>query len=248
MVIKKADLSIIIPCFNEEKTIAKVLSKVLAVSDVAQVIVIDDCSSDLSYERILEFNDKRLQVIKNVKNLGKGASIRSAQPHIKGKITIIQDADLEYDPEEFTKLVTPIRQGIADAVYGSRFQTSSTRRVLYFWHYLGNKFLTTICNMVTNINLSDMETCHKAIESEIFRSIKLKENRFGFEPEITCKLANRRARFYEVSISYMVRTYEEGKKIGIRDGFAAIWCVFRYSKLFDRDSRNYLKVIRELEP
>jgi glycosyltransferase involved in cell wall biosynthesis len=237
-------LTIIIPCYNEEKTIELVLNKVLSIKEVSQVIVVDDCSTDNSFRIISSFKDKRVCSIRNERNLGKGSSIQRAQPLVTGNITIIQDADLEYDPTEYAKLTLPINLGLADVVYGSRFQTSSMRRIVYFWHYLGNKILTTISNSFTNLNLSDMETCHKAIKSELFKSINLKEKRFGFEPEITSKLANRRARFYEVSIAYYGRTYEEGKKIGVKDGFRAVWCAFRYCRFFDRESRSYRRRLK----
>lgn len=222
-------LSVIVPFYNEETSIKLLVSKVLQIQEVTQVIAIDDGSTDNSFDILNSILDDRLTIIRHKGNQGKGASIRTAQNLINGEITIIQDADLEYNPEEYSILTRPIRDGLADVVYGSRFQTSSMRRVLYFWHYVGNRVLTLFSNMFTNLNLSDMETCYKAINSELFKQIEIKENRFGFEPEITCKLAKKKVRFYEVSISYHGRTYEEGKKIGIRDAFRALYCIIRYS-------------------
>lgn len=222
-------LSVIVPFYNEETSIKLLVSKVLQIQEVTQVIAIDDGSTDNSFDILNSILDDRLTIIRHKGNQGKGASIRTAQKLINGEITIIQDADLEYNPEEYSILTRPIRDGLADVVYGSRFQTSSMRRVLYFWHYVGNRVLTLFSNMFTNLNLSDMETCYKAINSELFKQIEIKENRFGFEPEITCKLAKKKVRFYEVSISYHGRTYEEGKKIGIRDAFRALYCIIRYS-------------------
>jgi glycosyltransferase involved in cell wall biosynthesis len=222
--------AVIMPAFNEEKTIGQVIDLVLDQSEVRQLIVVDDCSTDSTPKIVLQKRDKRIIFIQHEFNKGKGAAIRTAQSKINQPIVIIQDADLEYDPKQYSKLIEPIRLNLADVVYGSRFQTGEMRRVLYFWHYVGNRFLTLLSNAFTNINLSDMETCYKVIRSDFFRQINIKESRFGFEPEITGKLAAMGARFYEVSISYNGRTYEEGKKIGVRDGFRAIWCILKYNK------------------
>lgn len=222
-------LTVIMPAFNEEKTIVEVCRRVLAQDLVGQLIIIDDCSWDRTFEYAAGISDSRVEIIRHEKNRGKGAAIQSAQSKVNLPITLIQDADLEYDPAQYPKLVAPITMGYADVVYGSRFQTGEMRRVVYFWHYVGNKFLTILSNAFSNINLSDMETCYKVVKSDIFKSLKLCESRFGFEPELTAKLASRKARFYEVSISYFGRTYEEGKKIGIRDGFRALYCILKYN-------------------
>ena len=223
-------VAVIMPAFNEEKTISLVIDSVLNQELVKQLIVVDDCSTDTTYSQIISKNDKRLEVIRHEENQGKGAAIRSAQKLVRQPIVIIQDADLEYDPKQYSKLVEPIRLDLADVVYGSRFQTGEMRRVLYFWHYLVNRFLTLLSNAFTNLNLSDMETCYKVVKTDFFKEIQIEESRFGFEPEITGKLAAIDARFYEVSISYFGRTYEDGKKIGVRDGFRAIWCILKYNK------------------
>lgn len=223
-------ICVIMPVYNEEKTIETIVRKVLAQKQVGQLIVVDDCSQDTSAEKIARLQRELVfDFLRHERNMGKGAGIRTAQQHIRCPITLIQDADLEYDPEQYSRLVEPIISGRADVVYGSRFQTSEMRRVLYFWHYVGNRFLTILSNAFSNINLTDMETCYKVVKTELFRSLNLKENRFGFEPELTAKLAAKRARFYEVSISYYGRTYEEGKKIGAGDGFRAIYCIVKYN-------------------
>lgn len=223
-------VTVIMPVFNEEITIETIVRKVLAQKEVGQLIVVDDCSQDASVEKITNLQKEfSFDFLKHQRNMGKGAAIRTAQRHIRYPITLIQDADLEYDPEQYSRLVEPILTGRADVVYGSRFQTAEMRRVLYFWHYVGNRFLTIFSNAFSNINLTDMETCYKVVKTELFGSLNLKENRFGFEPELTAKLAAKGARFYEVSISYYGRTYEEGKKIGAGDGFRAIYCIVKYN-------------------
>lgn len=220
------------PVFNEEKTIETIVRKVLAQKEVGQLIIVDDCSRDASAKVITKLQKElSFDFIQHQRNMGKGAAIRTAQQHIQCPITLIQDADLEYDPEQYPRLMEPIVSGRADVVYGSRFQTAEMRRVLYYWHYVGNRFLTILSNAFSNINLTDMETCYKVVKTELFKNLSLKENRFGFEPELTAKLAARKARFYEVSISYYGRTYEEGKKIGARDGFRAIYCILKYNLL-----------------
>ncbi len=223
-------LSIIIPCFNEINTIDEVIKKVKNTSIKSkQIIIIDDCSTDGTREYLKSLEDKSIIVIFTEKNQGKGAAISKGFELATGEISIIQDADLEYDPDEYQKLINPILQNKADVVFGSRFQGAEPHRVVYFWHRLGNGFLTFLSNMMTNINLTDMETCYKAFRTEIIKSINIREKRFGFEPEITAKVARMNCRIYEVGISYYGRTYEEGKKIGWKDGIRAIWCILKYN-------------------
>ena len=223
-------LSIIIPCFNEINTIEEVINKVKNTSIKSkQIIIIDDFSTDGTREYLDSLEDESIIVIFNEKNQGKGAAISKGFKLATGEISIIQDADLEYDPDEYQKLINPILQNKADVVFGSRFQGAEPHRVVYFWHRLGNGFLTFLSNMMTNINLTDMETCYKAFRTEIIKSINIREKRFGFEPEITAKVARMNCRIYEVGISYYGRTYEEGKKIGWKDGIRAIWCILKYN-------------------
>lgn len=227
-------LSVVVPCFNEEKTIGLVLEKVFSNELVCEVIVIDDGSTDETWTLISEIQAPQgiqLKIIRFEVNSGKGAAITRGIELVSQEILIIQDADLEYSPSDYLKILSPILQGDADVVYGSRFLSGEARRVLYFWHYLGNKFLTLISNMTTNLNLSDMETGYKAMRREFAQNLNLREKRFGIEPEMTAKLAQAGARFYEVSISYKGRTYTEGKKIGWRDGIQAIFCIIRYGLL-----------------
>jgi len=230
-------ITVIMPAFNEAETLLEITQKVLAQTDVGQLIIVDDCSKDQTWQIINSIQDSRVEVLRHEKNQGKGAAIRSAQKRVRFPITLIQDADLEYDPSQYKKLILPIIENRADVVYGSRFQTGEMRRVLYFWHFVGNKLLTLMSNAFSNINLTDMETCYKVVRSDLFIRIPIKESRFGFEPELTAKLAAMRARFYEVSISYYGRTYEEGKKIGAKDGFRAIYCIIRYN-LFNRTTKQ----------
>ncbi len=225
-------LSIIIPCYNEINTINEVIKRVKSSKIKSkQIIIVDDFSTDGTRELLSNFADESIQIIFKNKNQGKGAAILKGIELATGEITIIQDADLEYDPEEYEKIINPILLGKADVVYGSRFQGAQPHRVVYFWHRLGNGFLTLLSNVMTDINLTDMETCYKAFRTEILKSIDIKEKRFGFEPEITAKVARKRLRIYEVGISYYGRTYEEGKKIGWRDGVRAIWCIIKYNWL-----------------
>ena len=227
-------ISVIIPCYNEENTIEKIVDKILELKDLDfEIIIIDDHSTDSS-KKIIETNlkDKIDHIIINEKNSGKGYSIRRGIDKATGDVIIIQDADLEYDPNDYFKLLEPFKRGIADVVFGSRFIGSEQKRVLYFWHTLGNKFLTLLSNIFTNLNLTDMEVGYKAFKSDVIKNIKLKENRFGFEPEVTAKIAKKDLRIYEVGISYFGRKYADGKKITWRDGFSAIRCILKYN-LFD---------------
>ena len=227
-------LTIIIPCFNEIKTLDTIIKLVNSTSYASkEIIVVDDFSTDGSREKLLEFESANIitKAVLHKKNLGKGAAIRTALSHSKGEIYIIQDADLEYDPNEYQLLIDPILEGKADVVYGSRFNTNSSRRVLYFWHSVGNKILTILSNMFTNINLTDMECCYKAFRAEVIKNIELKENRFGFEPEVTAKIARENHKIYEVGIKYFGRNYSDGKKITWKDGFSALRCIFYYNLL-----------------
>jgi len=224
-------LSIVIPCYNEAKTIRAIVERVRSapIKD-REIIIVDDCSRDgtrdLLRTQIAPLVDR---VIYHEVNQGKGAALRTGFAAATGDAVVVQDADLEYDPNEYPKLLKPLEDGRADAVFGSRFAGGDAHRVVYFWHMVGNKFLTLLSNMFTNLNLTDMETCYKVIRRDVLAKLTLEENRFGFEPEITAKLAKLRVPIYEVGISYSGRTYEEGKKIGWRDGFRALWAILKYN-------------------
>ena len=225
-------ISIVIPVFNEIKTIEKIIDKIYKIKDYNfEIIVIDDCSTDGSTNFIEKnLKDKINKFIKNEKNYGKGYSLRRGISASSGDLILIQDADLEYDPSDYKKLLKPFERDDADVVYGSRFSGSGDRRVLFFWHSVGNYILTTLSNMLTNLNLTDMENCYKVFKKEIIQNIELKENRFGFEPEVTAKLAKiKNIRIYEVGVNYHGRNYSQGKKITWRDGISAIRCIFKYS-------------------
>ena len=231
-------LSIIIPVYNEEKTISTILNvinKVKLVNNIEkEIIVVNDCSNDSSKKIILQYisENKNIKYFENPKNKGKGASINLGILNSSGDVIIFQDADLEYDPNEYNNLLKPIIDGHANVVYGSRFIGSNPHRILFFWHTIGNNFLTFLSNIFTNLNLSDMETCYKMFDAKIIKQLNIKENRFGMEPEITAKISKiKDLRLYEVGISYYGRTYEEGKKIGYKDGFRAIYCIFKYNLL-----------------
>ena len=229
-------LSVVIPVYNEEATIDQILTAVSAQNLATEIVIVDDCSKDNSAEKIKqavdrlcdERSDLKMTFLQNEKNQGKGNSLRKGFQHATGDVIVIQDADLEYNPQDYTALIKPIAEGQADVVYGSRF-IGGTHRVLYFWHYLGNKMLTLLSNIFSNLNLTDMETCYKMFRREILESIEFKSNRFGFEPEFTAKVARAGLRIYELPISYYGRTYDDGKKITWRDGLAAIFHIIRYN-------------------
>ncbi len=233
----KMTLSVIIPAYNEEKTIISIIEHVLRAETLGidkELVVVDDCSADRTSELVKDFIAKNptanIQLYRHEKNSGKGAALHTGIEKAKGDFIIVQDADLEYDPREFKDLLKPILEGFADVVFGSRFMGSNPHRILFFWHTIGNKFLTFVSNLFTNLNLTDMETCYKLFRSEILKSINLKEKRFGFEPEVTAKVSRYpNVRIYEVGISYYGRTYAEGKKINWKDGLRALYCIVKYN-------------------
>jgi glycosyltransferase involved in cell wall biosynthesis len=222
----------VMPVYNEAATIAKVIDVVLAQRPIQELIIVDDASTDGTWEILKTIDDPQVRVLRHEKNRGKGAALRTGMTASRSPFVLVQDADLEYDPTEYYLLLKPLLANKADVVYGSRFGTAGARRVLYFWHAVGNFILTTFSNMATNLNLTDMETCYKVFRREVIERIELEENRFGFEPEITAKISKLRGvRIYEVPISYYGRTYDEGKKVNWRDGFSALRCIFKYNFL-----------------
>ncbi len=227
-------LSVVIPCFNEEKTLRKCVERVLAIADdslLLEIIIVDDCSNDrsLAVAKELAVEHPEITVLHHEKNQGKGAALRTGFQKATGIFVAVQDADLEYDPGDLKRLLEPLLSDDADVVFGSRFLSHGAHRVLYFWHYMGNRFLTFVSNMFTDLNLTDMETCYKVFRREIIQGIRIEENRFGFEPEIVAKVAHLRVRIFEMGISYHGRTYAEGKKIGVKDGLRALYGIFRYN-------------------
>ena len=228
-------LSIIMPVYNEKETLFEIIRRVLdsPVSLERELVLVDDCSKDGTldlYPQIPnKFPNATIRVVKHTVNQGKGAALRTGFAEARGDVVLVQDADLEYDPSDYPKLLKPILDGRADVVYGSRFVGGDEHRVLYFWHYLGNRFLTLLSNMFTNLNLTDMETCYKVFRTDVLRNMRLRSNRFGIEPEITAKVARSGARIYEVGISYSGRSYEEGKKITWKDGVKALYCIVRFA-------------------
>lgn len=226
-------LSVVVPVYNEEATVARLLMAVLEAplpdGVERELVVVDDASTDGTAQALARFEtDPRVRVFRQPANRGKGAALRRGFGEARGELVVVQDADFEYDPREISKLLHPVLDGRADVVYGSRFMGGEPHRVLFFWHMVGNRFLTLLSNMFTNLNLTDMETCYKLFRREVLSRIRIEEERFGFEPEITAKVARLRVRIYEVGIGYSGRTYEEGKKIGWRDGVRAIWCIVKY--------------------
>ena len=225
-------LSVVIPVFNEEKTIEQIVERVQAVPLDKELIIVDDGSTDRTRQILARLGEEEnVRVLLHDRNQGKGAALRTGFAAVGGEIVIIQDADLEYDPQDYPKLTEPILDGRADVVYGSRFSGGQPHRVLYYWHSVGNQLLTQLSNMFTNLNLTDMEVGYKVFRREIIQAVEIEESRFGFEPEITAKLAKTGCRIYEVGITYSGRTYQEGKKIGWRDGVRAIWCILKYNLL-----------------
>ena len=229
-------LSVIVPMYNEAGTLNEVLQKILAQEMVGEVVLVDDGSSDktAAIARGWEEKEERVSFIQHTHNQGKGAALRTGFAGATKPYVIVQDADLEYDPLDFQKVIAPIANDEADVVYGSRYLKKDTRTVLRFWHTMGNRFLTLLSNMMSDLHVTDMETCYKGFRREVIQAIPIEENRFGFEPEVTAKLAKMKLRVMETSVAYYPRSYDEGKKIGVRDGFRAIWCIFRYN-ILDRN-------------
>ncbi len=231
---QKTLLSLVIPCFNEEKTLAACVESVRRIVDDTldvEIIIVDDCSSDGSHAVATQLTERipGLMLLRHDRNQGKGAALRTGIAHARGDFVAVQDADLEYDPMDLKRLIVPLASGEADVVLGSRFLSTGYHRVLYFWHSLGNRFLTLLSNMLTDLNLTDMETCYKVFRRDVIQGIRIEENRFGFEPEVVAKIAHLRLRIYEMGISYRGRTYAEGKKIGMKDGWRALYCILKYN-------------------
>ncbi len=225
-------LSVVIPVFNEKNTLIEIIRRLKAVKGISmEIILVDDFSTDGTRDLYPDLKEHVAQIVLHPENMGKGAALRTGFQHATGDYVIVQDADLEYDPQEFHLLLKPALDGKADVVYGSRFMGGGPHRVLFFWHYVGNKMLTLLSNMFTNLNLTDMETCYKLFKRNVIQSITIEENRFGFEPEITAKVAKKKVRIYEVGISYAGRDYSEGKKIGLKDAFRAFYCILKYNLL-----------------
>jgi glycosyltransferase involved in cell wall biosynthesis len=226
-------LSVVVPVFNEGTTVARMLDQALAQRPVQEVVVVDDASEDETWNVLQNCaaRDQRLKLFRHERNQGKGAALRTGFSKVTSPYVVVQDADLEYDPAEYYLLLAPALAGVADVVFGSRFQGAGPHRVLYYWHALGNRFLTTLSNMATNLNLTDVETCYKLFRREVIQKIRIDEDRFGFEPEITAKVSRLKLRIYEVPVSYYGRTYAEGKKIGWRDGLSALRCIIKYNFL-----------------
>jgi len=227
--INEPRLTLVMPAYNEEATIAQAIDRVLAQPFVGELIVVNDASTDSTAAILEQLADERIVVLDHPVNRGKGAAIRTGIAHATRDFVGIQDADLEYNPADLARVIRPLEDGLADVVYGSRFMSGDARRVMYYWHSVGNRLLTLASNVVTNVNLSDMETCYKVFRRELIQSIPIEEDRFGFEPEITVKIAKSGARIYEVGISYAGRSYAEGKKIGWKDGVSAMRCLVKYS-------------------
>jgi len=223
------NISVVMPVFNEAATVRSIIDLVLKQDLVDELVVVDDCSTDGTVDILAAIDNPAVKVHCHETNRGKGAALRTGFASATGDVVLVQDADLEYDPREYPLLIQPIAEGKADVVYGSRFAGGGTHRVLYFWHSVGNRMLTLLSNIFTDINLTDMEVCYKAFRREVLEKITLKEDRFGFEPEVTAKIARLHVRIYEVPVSYYGRTYAEGKKIGLRDAFRTLWCIIKYN-------------------